>query len=268
MARLVLAGAHGSRATPLRHRRGHPTALGRAGRAQRGAARAPRARALRLSSHLEAGGAAPRHGPARPHARFARSRARDRPDASYAVDWYGRILAGLLAALGLGALDVVGHSFGGRVAQMQLLCAPVSTRRLVLVASGALELGGHLALRCQEGLGREHCDELAVMNATEGSARAFARTLDALASARRERRAGFPDRVVEIAAVPPIAVFWGTRDRVVPIAQGRKLSAALAAAFVPFEGCDHYLHHEQPEAFVAAVRSFLDAPSPRLAQAS
>ncbi len=192
----------------------------------------------------------------------------DRPDASYAVDWYGRILAGLLAALGLGALDVVGHSFGGRVAQMQLLCAPVSTRRLVLVASGALELGGHLALRCQEGLGREHCDELAVMNATEGSARAFARTLDALASARRERRAGFPDRVVEIAAVPPIAVFWGTRDRVVPIAQGRKLSAALAAAFVPFEGCDHYLHHEQPEAFVAAVRSFLDAPSPRLAQAS
>ena len=30
---------------------------------------------------------------------------------------------------------------------------------------------------------------------------------------------------------------------------------------VLFEGCGHYLHHEQPESFVRAVRSFLDDPS-------
>lgn len=196
----------------------------------------------------------------------------DRPDASYAVEWYGRMIVGLVACLGLGVLDVLGHSFGGAVAQMQLLRAPWSTRRLVLAASGALPflgLGAHLALRGQEGLTREHCEELARMNAAEGTARAFSRTLGQLSEGRRHPRAGFLARVGELPAIPEVAVLWGTRDKVVPIAHGRALSAALVGAdFLPFEGCGHHVHHEQPEAFASAVLAYLDSPSPSLARAS
>ena len=31
--------------------------------------------------------------------------------------------------------------------------------------------------------------------------------------------------------------------------------------FQQFDGCGHYLHHERPEAFVTAMRDFLDDPS-------
>jgi len=47
-----------------------------------------------------------------------------RPDASYELEWYARVMNGWLDALGVGCADVVAHSFGGGVAQAMLLGAP------------------------------------------------------------------------------------------------------------------------------------------------
>lgn len=66
----------------------------------------------------------------------------------------------------------------------------------------------------------------------------------------------------EVAELPPIAVFWGDRDENIPFAHGRAFAESFeGVAFVPFEGCGHYLHREKPEAFARALRDFLDAPS-------
>lgn len=209
----------------------------------------------------------------------------DRPDASYALAWYARVVARWIVALGLAEVDVVGHSFGGGVAQMLLLECPERIRRLVLVASGGLGreirpvlrlasvpvvvetfgqpfmgFGTRLALRAGSGFSKKDIEELAAMNAKPGSARAFARTVRDIIDWRGQRR-GFFERVNEVAQLPPIAVFWGDRDRIIPIAHGRKLVKALeGVVFVTFEGCGHYLHREQPDAFVRALRAFLDAP--------
>jgi pimeloyl-ACP methyl ester carboxylesterase len=210
----------------------------------------------------------------------------ERPDASYALAWYARVVARWLASLGLEQVDVVGHSFGGGVAQMLLLECPERIRRLVLVASGGLGreiraslrlasvpgvvesfgqpfmgFGTRLALRTQGGFTKEDIEELATMNVERGSARAFARTVRDIIDWRGQRRS-FVERMHEVTKLPPIAVFWGDRDTIIPAAHGRAFVETLdGAVFVPFAGCGHYLHREQPEAFARALHEFLDAPS-------
>jgi hypothetical protein len=104
------------------------------------------------------------------------------------------------------------------------------------------------------------------MNAEPGSARAFARTVRDIIDWRGQRRAFF-DHAHEIARLPPVAVLWGACDKIIPIAHGRALVDSLdGAVFVPFEGCGHYPHRENPELFIKVVREILDMPSAQAAR--
>src|SRR4030095_2524098 len=71
----------------------------------------------------------------------------DRPDASYELAWHARIIVRWLERIDLGRVDIVGHSFGGGVAQMLLLEPGLCVRRLVLVASGGVRTERSLMLR-------------------------------------------------------------------------------------------------------------------------
>jgi pimeloyl-ACP methyl ester carboxylesterase len=211
----------------------------------------------------------------------------ERPDASYELAWYAHIMARWLESLGLEHADIVGHSFGGGIAQMLLLERPHRVRRLVLVAAGGLgtgvglwlrlaslprlvellgqpfmALGTRLALRsARAGVTRADIAELSRLNSTAGSARVFARSVRDVIDWRGQRRM-FIQRAREIEQLPPVLVLWGDRDSLIPIEQGRAFAALLeGAVFVTFEGCGHYLHNERPEAFARAVRRFLDDPT-------
>ncbi|HEU4533117.1 MAG TPA: alpha/beta fold hydrolase, partial [Polyangiaceae bacterium] len=70
-----------------------------------------------------------------------------RPDASYELAWYARIVGRWFESSGLERVDVVGHSFGGGVAQMLLLDHRPRLRRLVLAAPGGLGKDIAFALR-------------------------------------------------------------------------------------------------------------------------
>jgi pimeloyl-ACP methyl ester carboxylesterase len=77
----------------------------------------------------------------------------------------------------------------------------------------------------------------------------------------RGQRRLFVERAREIDALPPIAIYWGARDRLIPYADAKLFASSLEnVVFKGFEGCDHYLHHEQPEAIALAIRAFLDDP--------
>jgi pimeloyl-ACP methyl ester carboxylesterase len=215
----------------------------------------------------------------------------ERADASYELVWHARVVRRWIESLGLGHVDIVGHSFGGGVAQMLLLECLERIRRLILVASGGLGreirtalrlaaapriverfgqpfmgIGTYLALAGHPGFTLADLRELARMNAMPGSARAFARTVRDIIDWRGQRR-GFFDRAHEIAVLPPIAVLWGDRDKIIPIAHGKSFASALEdVVFVQFDGCGHFLHRERPDAFVGTVRNLLDAPTSRAAR--
>jgi len=57
----------------------------------------------------------------------------------------------------------------------------------------------------------------------------------------------------------PALVLWGRQDPVVPLANGRRLAAALPCAdLVVLDRCGHLPPEERPAASLRAVTSFLD----------
>ncbi len=208
----------------------------------------------------------------------------ERPNASYELRWHAHVMAKWLEAVGLDRVDIVGHSFGGGVAQVMLLECPTKIRRLVLVASGGLgrqiapvlrlasvprvvelfgqrfmAFGTRVALRGKSaGLSKQDVIELSAMNGMPGSARAFARTVRDVIDWRGQRRTFFQG-AHELAELPAIAVCWGDCDTIIPAAHGRAFAEFVDGVVLrQFEGCGHYLHHEQPSALARTVRDFLD----------
>jgi pimeloyl-ACP methyl ester carboxylesterase len=214
-----------------------------------------------------------------------------RPDASYELQWYAHLMARWLESRSLDRVDVVGHSFGGGVALMMLPVCRRRIRRLVLVSSGGLgreisfllrlasipylvERFGQpfmgpamrLALLATGGaFSQKDSANRSAMNARGGSARAFARTVRDIVDWRGQRRS-FLERPPDL-ALPPMAVFWGDRDAVIPISHAKALVQSMdGVRLTVFDGCGHYPHHQQPEAFARAVGSFLRDPSVRAAR--
>jgi pimeloyl-ACP methyl ester carboxylesterase len=219
--------------------------------------------------------------------------ASERPNVGYELAWHARVIARWIEAVGLENADIVGHSFGGGVAQMLLLECPERIRRLVLVASGGLgknvalwlrlaslphivehlgqpfmAIGTRLALRgARQGVTRSDVEALIRFNSQAGSARAFARSVRDVIDWRGQRR-NFLHRADEVQRLPPVLILWGDRDALIPMEHGKTFAALLeGAVFEIFEDAGHYLHNEQPERFVRTVRTFLDdphVPAPRL----
>jgi pimeloyl-ACP methyl ester carboxylesterase len=120
--------------------------------------------------------------------------------------------------------------------------------------------GTRLALRgLWAGQPAEDIAEAIAMNRTKGTARSFARTVRDAIDWRGQRRF-FGDRAHEVEQLPPIALFWGDRDPLIPISHGRPfLKRVEGVKLETIPGAEHYVHQEQAEAFVARLRAFLDA---------
>jgi pimeloyl-ACP methyl ester carboxylesterase len=216
----------------------------------------------------------------------------DRPDANYELGWYAHMVAGWMDAIGLARADIIGHSFGGGIAQMLLLECPQHVRRLALVSSGGLGSEIAILLRlaaipyvvehwgqpfmgpctrlalqaARNKIPDDYIAELSRMNTREGSARTFARTVRDIINWRGQRRT-FYQRAHELAELPPMAVLWGSRDAIIPTTHAAALSEFVEGIrLILFEGCGHYVHHEQPESFVREVRGFLDDPNAPIAR--
>jgi pimeloyl-ACP methyl ester carboxylesterase len=208
-----------------------------------------------------------------------------RPDAGYELVWYTRLVDRWMRAIGLTEVDMLGHSFGGGIALTHLRVGRTRIRRLVLAAPGGLgkevafvlrlaaipgiverfgqpfmALGtwlalGHLTVK----LPRGHLRDCIAMNARSGTARAFARTVRNLVDWRGQRHS-FLSHAHKVDDLPPIAVLWGDRDEIVPMAHGKALVHGVEGARLElFPGCGHFVHHDDPASFCERVRGALDA---------
>ena len=214
-----------------------------------------------------------------------------RPDAPYDLDWHAEVVGRWIDSLGLDDIDLVGHSFGGGVAQYLLLSHNDRVRRLGLVAPGGmgrevglglrllslpgsehliqpfLGVGTHIALRtvCRGAFTADAARWQAWANSAPGSARAMARTVRGVIDIGGQHR-HFLDRAHEIDKLPPIAVYWGERDPILPIAQAYRAMATIDGAQLTTFRCGHFPQLEEPDGFVGALSSFLDDSEARHAR--
>lgn len=218
----------------------------------------------------------------------------DRPDAPYTPPWFATLVTHWLDGLGVSRASFVGHSMGGQVALTLALASPDRVDRLVLCAPAGIErfsrgearwmknfytesraleadedtirANYHNTFnRWDEGVERlvEERVRLASTAAFRGTSVAVARSVAGMLD--------FPvaDRLGEIGA--PTLIVFGTEDRLIPnpiFHGGRTAGVAKAGQraipnsqllLIPSAG--HTVHHDAPEAFNAAVLSFL-APHP------
>jgi pimeloyl-ACP methyl ester carboxylesterase len=209
-----------------------------------------------------------------------------RPDAPYTLEWHADVVGAWLEKLGLDEVDLVGHSFGGGVAQWLLLEHRRRIRRLGLEAAGGLgrEVGVSLrwasfpffverfgqpfmsfgttrALNAAGGaFSGEEIAILARYNARPGTARAFSRSVRDVINGWGQHR-HFLDRAREAPSLPPIAIFWGDDDSLIPVAHGVEAASLMVGAMLTrFPGVGHFPHRQEPALFVQALAAFLDAP--------
>jgi pimeloyl-ACP methyl ester carboxylesterase len=219
-----------------------------------------------------------------------------RPDAPYTLTWYAETLAAWMETIGVGRAHVCGHSFGGGVAQWMLLEHRDRVDRLALVAPGGLgrEAGMGLRYATLPVLGRAftplviryglpfamrmassafghieaaEVDRAAATNRIPGTDRAFQRSVEAVINLSGQYVRTM-DRVHEVASLPPMALFWGEKDPVIPHRHGRDVFGRITGITLKtYPRSGHFPHLDAPESFARDLREFLidpDRPNARL----
>ena len=215
-----------------------------------------------------------------------------RYDGPYDVSWYAGLIGQWIRSLGLSDFDLIGHSLGGGIAMRVLLELPGRVHRLALVAAGGLGLEVAAPLRLASstglldlaapvlmGLGTNagvrvlggNFDEmerkhLVEMNGRPGTARALFRTLRQAVD-RKGQREHLLDHAHRLRALPPLAVYWGDRDPVIPVRHAELVHEYLDGAVVRrFPNVGHYPHREAVPEILSELFRFLDQPQrePRL----
>ncbi len=219
-----------------------------------------------------------------------------RPDAPYTLDWYADGLSGWMDAIGVPHAHFCGHSYGGGVALWMVINHRERVDRLALVAAGGLGREVPLGLRlaalristilCTPTAMRlatrlaltlapktfgfpepAEVAEMAEMNASPGGCSAFGRTVRGVI-----RFSGQYMRTCREAAaaasLPPLAVFWGEDDRILPVSHGHvAVQRFQNATLSSFADCGHFPHLEYPQRFAGELAAFLldeRRPSARL----
>ena len=212
-----------------------------------------------------------------------------RPDAPYTLGWNARIVAEWMRAIGVEKAAVCGHSYGAGVAQWMILEQRARVDRIALVSAGGLgrqvALGMRLAsfpflgrkitpLALRYGVPRvlkylsstfghmepEEQERFIEMNRIPGTDRAFQRTLEGVINVFGQYMQT-TQRVGEVAELPPIALFWGKKDPIIPIRHGRDTVARSQGITLTTYDCGHFPHLDVPVAFAADLVAFLNDPN-------
>lgn len=217
-----------------------------------------------------------------------------RPDAPYTPPWFGEVVVDLMDHLELDSATLIGHSMGGQIAMTLALQHPERVDRLILSAPAGLERfeAGHgewmkdywhesRALGTHEEDLRATFTTLVFNNTDEGVERLLEErvrmgkhpSFEGTAVAVSRSVAGmidYPvaDQLGDIAC--PTLLVFGTDDRMIPNAifnggrprhvaqEGQAAIPGSELVLIPRGG--HTVHHDAPEAFNAAARSFLETP--------
>jgi pimeloyl-ACP methyl ester carboxylesterase len=218
-----------------------------------------------------------------------------KPRGDYSLGAAASLLRDLMLALGHERATIVGHSLGGGIAMQFTYQFPERVERLVLVGSGGLGREVTMLLRAATLPGSEFILPLLVAEPLVTAGEVIGRVLgkvglrigrdiaemaEGFASLRdTEARKAFvhtarsvidvggqlvdaTDRLYLAQALPTLIV-WGARDRIIPASHGLRAHALMPGSRMElFENAGHFPHQDEPVAFAAALRDFVETTRP------
>ncbi len=210
----------------------------------------------------------------------------DRPDAPYTLEWYARMIASWMDAIGVEKAHFCGHSYGGGVAQWMLLEHKDRIERMALVAPGGLGnevfmwlkymtfpmLGRKITPLVMRYLipvimkfapryfGKRDPEELKISMALSripGTDLAFQRAVGSVINIFGQYMKT-EDCADDVDAIPPIAIFWGEDDPILPVKQGRSMADhSTGVSLTTYPDCGHFPHLDVVDTFADDLRTFL-----------
>jgi pimeloyl-ACP methyl ester carboxylesterase len=100
----------------------------------------------------------------------------------------------------------------------------------------------------------------AATNRIPGTDRAFQRSVEGVINLSGQYVRTM-DRVHEVASLPPIAMFWGEKDPIIPLRHGREAFAGFTGVpLTIYPGVGHFPHLDTPAEFARDLRAFLSDP--------
>lgn len=219
----------------------------------------------------------------------------DRPDAPYTLTWYARMVISWMDAIGLELAHICGHSFGGGIAQWMLLEDRQRIKRLALVSPGGLgrEVGVWLKyvpfpvlgpkltplvvryvipvlMRFAPGIFGNR-DPMEIQRYVEmmripGTHRAFQRSVEGVIDLFGQYMQT-KQLVGEINGLPPIALFWGENDPILPVKHGRSmLTQSTGITLTTYPKCGHFPQLDIASTFADDLIAFLLDPNRAIGQ--
>lgn len=216
---------------------------------------------------------------------FGYSQRVTKPVAAYSHRGQAALMKGLLDQLGVGAVDVLGSSYGGAIAAQFVLDDPGRVRRIVFVDGQLYDTGsggppGWVMALLPFRLGRVVTWSLLAggpgQAALLGSAcvdpAACAEGMDPVWRVQATRVRGTTDALLAFSSAPrdvyavsdlsrisiPALAIWGEQDKLVPLDRGQRLASALPNARLEvIAGVGHVPHLERPAAVIPLLLAFL-----------
>jgi pimeloyl-ACP methyl ester carboxylesterase len=213
----------------------------------------------------------------------------DRPDASYTLTWYAKMIIEWMDATGLAQAHICAHSFGGGIAQWMLLEGRSRIDRLALLAPGGLGkevgiwlkyatfpvLGPRLTpfvvrrfipllMRFSPAIfGKRDPDEIkrfVKMMDVPGTHRAFQQSVAGVINLSGQYMQT-KQRASELDELPPIALFWGENDPILPVKHGRSMMAhSTGITLTTYPKCGHFPQLDIASTFAHDLKKFLLDP--------
>ncbi|MDO9263179.1 MAG: alpha/beta fold hydrolase, partial [Desulfosalsimonadaceae bacterium] len=213
----------------------------------------------------------------------------DRPDAPYTLTWYAHMVVAWMDAIDLEHAHICGHSFGGGIAQWMLLEDSSRIDRLALLSPGGLGrdvgmwlkyatfpvLGARLTplvvryvipllMRFAPGIfGNREPEEIqnyVQMMRIPGTHLAFQRSVAGVINLFGQYMQT-KQRAWEIDLLPPMALFWGENDLILPMKHGHSLMAqSTGITLTTYPKCGHFPQLDIAPIFAHDLKEFLCDP--------
>jgi pimeloyl-ACP methyl ester carboxylesterase len=192
------------------------------------------------------------------------------PKEAWGSAEYARVASELVGSAGYERVNVLGHSFGGKVALALATAYPEVVKRLVIVASPIVRL----PLEGSEQRGSSAYRLVRrVASVTPGPLRERILAWGRNRYGSADYKAAGPLRPTLVRVVnedwrpalpavqAPVLLIWGSEDTEVPLRVAEEAMEALPKAGLKvMQGAGHFPFLDQPEAFAEAVAGFLTTP--------